>query len=661
MTAIIELVARRVSIALLVAAAALTLPAAAFAHAQLLRTSPANGAALSSGPARVIVTFDGAVRVGPGNKAVRNGGGSVLAGKPKADGATLELPLKAHLVKGDYSVLWSVVSDDGHPEEGVLSFSVGTGVAPGASSLHAAGSAGFGTVLSRWIFFAGLLVASGFALFDLVVWRPVAGSHLGTGVIAIGLAAMFVSAHGLVHASHAGTATRFGLVIQIASVLAATGAAAAAIGIAEPAATPFALALALSVLPAPTIAGHALDPGRSWLEVPIDFLHVAAAAMWLGGLVAVAFVVPRSAQPREIKAAATRAFSRIALWSVIVLAVTGIIRALSELHSVSQLWTIGYGRAIVAKSVLFGLLVLLGWMSRKRIAAAFTRLRASVVAEIAVFLGVVVAVAFLTALPPGRRAQATAQAATPPAQPARPPADATVLAQKDGKIAATIAVRPSGEAIAGFIGTKGVPTNVGVVRINGGRAVSCGIGCYRGTAHGRFVTVTHGKSKLLFDLGLRQPAAGLVARATQTYKALRTTRYSETLSAGYGKVLHTIWTEIAPDKLSYVIAGGAKGIVIGDQRWDMLAGQTTWTQSPTVVLPMPTPSWGSNVTNAHVLHTTRKTQVVSFLDPRSPAWFTVTFDRETLYPRVLEMIAPVHFMHQVYTSFNGPLIIEPPK
>ena len=415
------------------------------------------------------------------------------------------------------------------------------------------------------------------------------------------------------------------------------------------------------MLPAPTIAGHALDPGRSWLEVPIDFLHIAAAATWLGGLVALAFVVPRSAQPPEIKAAATRRFSRIALWSVIVLAVTGVIRALSELHSVSQLWTIGYGRAIVVKSVLFGLLVLLGWISRSRIAAAFTRLRASVVAEIAVFAGVIVAVAFLTALPPGRGAQATAQAATPPAQPAHPPADATVLAQKDGKIAATIAVRPSGEAIVGFIGTKGVPTNVGVVRINGARAISCGVGCYRGTAHGRFVTVTHGTSKLRFDLGLRTPAAGLVDRATQTYKALRTTRYSETLSAGYGKVIHTIWTEIAPNKLSYVIAGGDRGIVIGDKRWDKLSGATTWTESPTVVLPMPTPSWGSNVTNAHLLRTTPKTQVVSFLDPRSPAWFTVTFDRQTLYPRELEMIAPAHFMHQVYTSFNGPLVIEPPQ
>ena len=44
------------------------------------------------------------------------------------------------------------------------------------------------------------------------------------------------------------------------------------------------------------------------------------------------------------------------------------------------------------------------------------------------------------------------------------------------------------------------------------------------------------------------------------------------------------------------------------------------------------------------------TQIVSFLEPRSPAWFTVTFDRKTLHPLVLEMIAPAHFMHQRYMT-----------
>jgi copper transport protein len=644
-----------------VVAAALLLPATALAHARLLSTDPAAGAVLATGPTEVTVTFDDAVRVAPGNQVVRNGGGSVLAAKPTTKGKTLVLPLQAGIGEGDYSVRWSAVSDDGHVIQGVLSFSVGTGRAPPASSLHAAGSAGFSTVLSRWIFFAGLLLAGGFALFDLLVWRPLAGSHLGTGVIAIGLAAVFVSSHGLVHASHAGTATRFGLVIQAASIVAATGAAAAAIAIAERSAAPFALALALAVLPAPTLAGHALDPGRSWLEVPMDFLHVVAAALWLGGLVALAFVVPRSAQPPEVKAAATRRFSRYALISVIVIAITGVVRALSELAAVSQLWTTGYGRAIAAKSILFGLLVILGWLSRRRLAVAYTRVRTTVIAEVAVILGVIVAVAFLTALPPGRRAQAAAVAATPPGTPTLPSLDATVLARQDGRFAAAIGVRPSGEVTATFIGSDGLAANVGPVRINGAQARACGVGCYRGNTRGRIVTVAHGASTLRFDLGLRRPAADLVTRATRTYRQLDNVRFSETLTSGLGATVRTIWTEAAPDRLTYTIARGSQAVVIGNRRWDRAQGEKRWRESESVVLPLPTPTWGSVVTNAHLLRTGPKTQVVSFLEPRSPAWFTVTFDRRTLRPIDLDMIAPAHFMHQRYTAFNAPVKIVPPR
>jgi copper transport protein len=652
-------VARRASLALLAAAVALVLPAAAAAHAHLVGVKPAQGAVLSTGPASVTVTFDDAVRVGPGNKVERNGGGSVLAGKPTTKGKSLVLPLQAHLGEGDYSVLWSVVSDDGHLEQGVLSFSVGTGRAPPASSLHASSSLRFSTVLSRWIFFAGLLLAAGFALFDVAIWRPVAGSGLGTGVIAIGLAGMFVSAHGLVHASHAGTATRYGLIIEGASVVAATGAAAAAIGIAERSAAPFALALALAVLPAPTLAGHSLDPGRSWIEPPADFLHVAAAAMWLGGLVALAFVVPRSAQPPEIKAAALRRFSRVALVSVIVIAVTGVLRALSELAAVSQLWTTGYGRAIGAKSFLFALLVLLGWLSRSRVAAGLTRVRRSVAGEVAVFLGVIVAVAILTALPPGRRVQ-SAPAAVPVTRPSVPAADATVLAQQDGKLAATISVRPSGATVVGFIGSDGRPADVGTVRIDGRQSGSCGVGCYRGEARGRIVKVTHGGRTLRFDLGLRKPADDFVARATRTFFSLETVRYEETLTAGLGTTVNTTWTEVAPNRLSYVIAGGAKAVVIGAKRWDFAPGDR-WREGQSVVLPMPTPTWGSVVKNAHILRTGKKTVVASFLDPRSPAWFTVTFDRKTFRPITLQMTAAAHFMHQRYTAFNAPLKIVPPQ
>ena len=55
----------------------------------------------------------------------------MLGGAPSGERRkTLTIPLRAHLPDGDYSVRWSIISDDGHLESGVLAFAVGEGRAP---------------------------------------------------------------------------------------------------------------------------------------------------------------------------------------------------------------------------------------------------------------------------------------------------------------------------------------------------------------------------------------------------------------------------------------------------------------------------------------------------------------------------------------------------
>src|SRR5205814_1086403 len=68
--------------ALVVGAAlvALALPATAAAHATLLRSTPASGAALSAAPRAARFAFDDRVRPAGGIKAVRSDGTSVLGG-----------------------------------------------------------------------------------------------------------------------------------------------------------------------------------------------------------------------------------------------------------------------------------------------------------------------------------------------------------------------------------------------------------------------------------------------------------------------------------------------------------------------------------------------------------------------------------------------------
>src|SRR3954453_23499742 len=107
---------------------ALVLPGAASAHARLVRTSPANGAVLAKPPDEIRVVFDDVVKRGGGIEAIRNGGGSVLAGDARVVGGNvLVLPLKRGLPRGAYSARWSIVSDDGHLESGIVGFAFGRG------------------------------------------------------------------------------------------------------------------------------------------------------------------------------------------------------------------------------------------------------------------------------------------------------------------------------------------------------------------------------------------------------------------------------------------------------------------------------------------------------------------------------------------------------
>ena len=54
----------------------------------------------------------------------------------------------------------------------------------------------------------------------------------------------------------------------------------------------------------------------------------------------------------------------MALASVVVLAASGVGRALTELDSVSQIWSTSYGRALIVKTALFLPLLAVGRVNR---------------------------------------------------------------------------------------------------------------------------------------------------------------------------------------------------------------------------------------------------------------------------------------------------------
>jgi putative copper export protein len=286
----------------------------------------------------------------------------------------------------------------------------------------------------RSLYYLGLLAAGGIVIFALAV-RAILGRALERPVAQIvffGLLAVFVGGSGIVHTAAPGT--RYVLVVKLALVLALAGGAAAALAPARPVLLRIAGTAALALLAAPTLAGHALDPSQPrWLSVPADLLHIASAAAWVGVLLGLAAVVPRTGVARETRDEAARRGSSVALTAVALLAASGIARAALELSSVSQLWSTAYGRTILVKSALFAVLLVLGYLSRRR--PKVVRL------ELVLIAAVVVAVAVLTELRPGSE-----RAYAPPAGSASRSllASSLIVSRKHG--ASSNAARPLGRS-----------------------------------------------------------------------------------------------------------------------------------------------------------------------------------------------------------------------
>jgi len=495
-----------------------------------------------------------------------------------------------------------------------------------------------------------VLIAGGGALFRLVV---------GVGrerVLLVGFVLAFLGGTGLL-GHHASLATRFGLAIAVATVIAALGATAAGISLVEPVAGNVAWVLGLLLLPAPSFAGHALDPGRPRIEVLVDVLHVVAAAAWFGGLVQLAFVLRHDPD-------SGRRFSLLGLGAVVALSATGVARAFAELDSVSQVWSTGYGRILIVKTVLLALLVSLGWINRYRLLprGAFGALAGTVRVELVLLAALTVAVALLTDTRPGR--DRTALAALPPEPPALPARDAFVVAREDGDRAVAVAIEPRRTRVT-VIGPEGGGVDGLAVSVAGRPTAGCGSGCYEAElpAPRRRVAVSVGGRTLVLPAPAAspaQPASRLVARATRMFGALRSVTYVERLASSARNHIVSDFTLEAPDRFSYRIHRGPSAIVIGNRRWDRVSGGP-WDETPYSAVPQPTAIWAGPISNARVLSETPRTVTVTFLNRRVPAWFTVRFDRRQLLPQTLEMTATAHFMHHRYSGFDALRRIFPPK
>src|SRR5450432_3180388 len=163
----------------------------ALAHASLVSVEPRDGSVLAQAPSRVELRFNenvtaGAVRVIDAAGTLRNDA------KIEAAAETIAVTLPDGLPSGTSMVSYRVISQDGHPVTGTVTFSVGV---PTATAMPTEASANIDVLiwLARIGLYVGLFAGVGGVFFIVWIGRSPAGSSVVLAALAIGLVSAVAS------------------------------------------------------------------------------------------------------------------------------------------------------------------------------------------------------------------------------------------------------------------------------------------------------------------------------------------------------------------------------------------------------------------------------------------------------------------------------------
>jgi copper transport protein len=386
------------------------MPSAAFAHASLIGSDPPDGALVMRAPATVTLTFN--EPVAPLTIRMVNASGAATAVTDiRRDGAQLVLTPPAVPGEGARVVSWRVMSADGHPVGGSLTFWIGQRGDAAPLTVRSDDKVLRGAIwLARIAIYLGLFVGVGGAFFvawigsrDVALMRrtgvAVSVAALVALVLSVGLQGLDALGLPLPSLSN-GDAWAIG---ARGSFGQAVGFAAAALLLAMLSfrcSPPLRRAMALLALIGTGLAlaatGHAASARPRYLTMPAVFLHGVSLAFWIGALLPLAFAMRG---PRERAVGMLMRFSRAIPFAVAALLASGLLLAIIQLERLDALWSTDYGRVLAIKLALVVALLLLAlwnrlWLTPRidNYGRARRLMRRSIFAELAlavVILGVV--------------------------------------------------------------------------------------------------------------------------------------------------------------------------------------------------------------------------------------------------------------------------------
>jgi copper transport protein len=372
--------------ALACAFAALTVPASA--HAVLEASDPPAGAQLAHPPARITLTFDEDVETSLGALRVFDASGAQIAGTgpivhPNGDGTRVSITTPP-LLRGRYVVVWQVISADSHVVGGGYAFGVGVPAGDPPPLERDPGGAILTTIVHVALI-AGVLLAIGMPAGGLAL--GLAGESAGFIEFAAWFVVMVAAFADIALRAEinggtlaASFATRVGVLRTITILLAIAGAVSLAgrrrnLAVLVPAGVLVAFSLSL--------AGHPAAGALPALGVAADALHLIAAAVWIGLIVA------------GIRAGPSAVVQRISPVATIAVG-TGFVQSVRNVGAWQPLFDTAYGNAIDLKVALLLAALAVAWSARRAIARGRFDLRlrlgceAGIIAAVAVVTGVLV-------------------------------------------------------------------------------------------------------------------------------------------------------------------------------------------------------------------------------------------------------------------------------
>lgn len=367
--------AMRAAALTVVAFLALAFAPTALAEATFSGSTPANGETSADVVTEIEIRFSEPVVLSDTETRLLDAEGTDLIYESVEldDGAAWLLEPALSLDNGVYGVVWQAQSADDQTLRGVIRFGVGdvvleqppTETAQGDGSnpsapQEVAGAAGGGPVVSIGSAIAtlGVILGWGVALFVAFISlarMPWVGQYLLrlmrlTGIIAV--VGAVIELAGLLLGSEGVTA-----IIGTVLILVAGAAIAGIPGMVN--GTPFIWVLSGVVIVGYVLSGQSLEAGPIWLSVISAAAHVTFAAIWGGGLVALAISLALVLRRRTKEESwlpdgselAVR-YSRMAIYSVIAVSITGILLAFFIMPSFGALFSTGWGWILVIKTVL---------------------------------------------------------------------------------------------------------------------------------------------------------------------------------------------------------------------------------------------------------------------------------------------------------------------